>query len=196
MRAQTNLDFAMGVSVFITVLIFIFAFAPGILAPFTGGSQEETVASERIADQLSQGLLGSPREPYVLDRTCTVAFFEGRAPDASGEKSCRYYENHGGSYTVEDRIGVSDRTRVNVTIEADLDDDGTKTALCWDDGDRGFEEKSTGNCDNDGDGTIDDTLLIGGDLQPASNDVVTARRTVSLGNRSITHNATMYVHVS
>jgi hypothetical protein len=76
MRAQTQLDFAVGVGVFLVVTAFVLSFVPGMLEPFESGNQEETVAANRVADQLVGGMLGSPDEPYVLDRECTIVFFE------------------------------------------------------------------------------------------------------------------------
>lgn len=78
-RGQTNLDFALGVSVFLLTIVFVFSFVPGMLEPFTASTQQETAASDRIADQLAQEMLVSdPGEPYRLDRECTVIFFESR----------------------------------------------------------------------------------------------------------------------
>lgn len=63
MRAQTTLDFAIGISVFLLAVVFVLAFAPGMLDPFTGSAGEKRVASNRIADALSQGMLGDPADP-------------------------------------------------------------------------------------------------------------------------------------
>jgi hypothetical protein len=79
MRGQTTLDFAVGVSVFLIVVAFVLAFVPTMLQPFDGSSQEETALADRLAEQLSTGLLVEDvTRPYQLDRECTVIFFESR----------------------------------------------------------------------------------------------------------------------
>jgi hypothetical protein len=76
MRGQTTLDFAVGVSIFLVVVAFVVGFVPTMLEPFDGGTQEETAASDRLADQLVTDLLVEDADtPYVLDRGCVVAFF-------------------------------------------------------------------------------------------------------------------------
>ena len=72
MRGQTTLDFTIGISVFIAAIVFVFAFVPGILTPFTAVNEDQTVAVGAVADDLSLGKLGSPREPYVLDAACVT----------------------------------------------------------------------------------------------------------------------------
>lgn len=184
-RGQTNIDFALGIGLFITVLVFTFTVGSGVLTPFTAGNQEESVVADRVADRLSKGLLGNVSRPYVLDRECTTAFFEQRDPDASGEKPCQYLANDGGEYTLGEQVGVRDRTVLNVTVTADINTDHDADILCWAPDDRTLEEDDTG-C-----GGANDVLFSRG-IRPSANDVVTARRVVSIGN----HNATMYVHVS
>src|SRR6056297_2400768 len=90
-RGQTTLDFSIGISVFLGAIIFIFLFAPGILTPFTVTGQSETVSVDRTADYLAQDALGNPEQPYVLDRGCTVAFFDREADEdpATGDHDCR-----------------------------------------------------------------------------------------------------------
>ena len=79
MRGQTTLDFAVGVSIFLVVVAFVVAFVPTMLEPFEQSAQEETAVADRLADQLATDLLAeNVSEPYVLDRECTVVFFESR----------------------------------------------------------------------------------------------------------------------
>jgi len=77
-RGQTTLDFAVGVSVFLLTAIFVLTFVPGMLEPFEEGTQEEISAADRIATELVEGTLASPDRPNLLDRECTVIFFESR----------------------------------------------------------------------------------------------------------------------
>jgi hypothetical protein len=147
-RGQTNLDFALGVSVFLLTVVFVFSFVPGMLDPFTASTQQETAASDRIADQLAQEMLVSaPGEPYRLDRECTVIFFETNdVGDDDGENT-----NGDGDYgdpfskaddyaapcnfpdlDLDGRLGTAGEMNVHISLRRDLttgesdnpDDDG------------------------------------------------------------------------
>lgn len=172
-RGQTTIDFAIGISIFLAVLLFIFLFLPGILSPFTTSAQQETVSSNRVADQLATGTLADPSEPYVLDSQCTVQFFQN---DPSG---CRF---EGGD--VEERVGVPDRS-VNVTIRGNVSSTGDgNDILCWDNsGDRtGLVETSNSDCD---------VTLTDGDSSPPNRRSVTSLRVVALDGTD----ATLYVEM-
>jgi hypothetical protein len=176
-RGQTTLDFAIGMSLFLSVLIFIFLFIPGLLSPFSAGVQEETVTTDRVADGLTMGMLGSPQQPYVLEEHCTQEFFAGNAPPAG----CGY--NSGGS--TEERVGLNPvRENVNVTIRGNA----TATAaadetLCWDGGSEELVEAGTG-CG---------TILTTGGNPPTNNDAsVTALRVVSLNGQDVTVRVVMW----
>jgi hypothetical protein len=109
-------------SIFLLSLVFVVAFVPGMLEPFSGGAQSETPAVNRVADDLTQRTLSNASSPYVLDETCTVELFTAGVP---GE--CRYDGTE-----LSDRVGVLERSPVNVTIRGDLDGSGTDDVLCWD----------------------------------------------------------------
>jgi len=74
-RAQTTLDFAVGMSVFLLTVAFVLSFTPNIVAPFSESGTEDTVTANRVASQLVEGTLADPDRPYVLDKACTTAFF-------------------------------------------------------------------------------------------------------------------------
>ncbi|MFT4923071.1 MAG: hypothetical protein ACI8XM_002293 [Haloarculaceae archaeon] len=169
-KGQTTLDFAIGISIFLSVLLFVFAFVPGLLQPFTGGNAEDPTLAGRLADKLSQGQLGAPDEPYVLDRHCTVAFFD---TGASPPSECRY---DGG--TVQNRLSIKDRTNVNVSLQGNVTAGNSQSeTLCWDRGDHELKEVSTTGCD----------VLATGDPPPASSGTtVTARRVVSVHDEVVT----------
>jgi len=174
-RGQTTLDFAIGISIFLAVLIFIFLFIPGVLSPFTESTQEETVASNRIADQLAKGMLASPSEPYVLDRYCTVEFFDGTNANPSG---CNYDD---ATPDIERIVGLdTNRDNLNVTIRGNVSTAGDGTdILCWKD-DVGLAEKP-GSC------TSGDVYLTRGDSPPSSSQAsVTSVRVVSLNREDVT----------
>jgi len=176
-RGQTTLDFAIGMSLFLSVVIFIFLFIPGLLSPFSAGIQEETVTTDRVADGLTMGMLGSPQQPYVLDEHCTREFFAGNAPPSG----CGY---ESGAST-EERVGLDPvRENVNVTIRGNAT--GTPAAdeiLCWD----GATEElvaASGSCG---------TVLTTGGNPPTNNDAsVTALRVVSLNGQDVTVRVVMW----
>jgi len=175
-RAQTTLDFAIGVSLFLSVMLFVFAFVPGILQPFELSGEQDTVLSERIASDLSQGTLGDPSEPYVLETHCTVAFFD----EGSASPSRCDYEGS----TIQERLTVEDHRNVNVSLRGTLSG-ADEDLLCWDATSQRIVERGSGDCNPDaGD---DDRLMTGGETPPQSNDAtVSSRRVVGIQQANIT----------
>jgi hypothetical protein len=170
-RGQTTLDFATGISVFLVAAVFVFGFVPGLLQPFNQGAQEETVVGDRIASQLAEGSLADPGEPYVLDTDCTIDFFQ--VPQSNNpEPDCAFGQS-GGSVT--ERLGVTSRQRVNVTVEGDTNG-GPDELLCWDQDDDKIVEQSDTEC---GSGK-DQRLGIGPVPPETSSSVVTSRRAVTI----------------
>ncbi|RLM59783.1 hypothetical protein DVK02_03370 [Halobellus sp. Atlit-31R] len=98
MRAQTTIDFAIGVSLFLVVVAVVVAFVPTIFAPFQGGEGSQT--ADRIATSLATETLGRPAEPYVLNDTCTNAFFEQMSTGADAPTTCRFDTTAGTTRTV------------------------------------------------------------------------------------------------
>lgn len=179
-RGQTTLDFAIGMSLFLAVLIFIFLFIPGLLAPFTSGGQGETVSTNRVADYLAKDALGSPAEPFVLDTQCTILFFDDEAADSTcgGDWS--------GGTSVEEAVGLDpNRQNLNVTIRGIAPNSGNSEVLCWDEDDNVLVGISHGTCGTSaGD---PDVPLTRGDAPPDSNDAtVTALRVASLKGTDVT----------
>jgi len=80
-RAQTTMDFAVGVSVFLVTVAFAFAFVPGIITPFADPDVGDPVSVNRIADDLATDRLGSTDSPYSLDADRAAAFFDGDEVD-------------------------------------------------------------------------------------------------------------------
>jgi hypothetical protein len=163
-RGQTTLDFAIGMSVFLIAVAFVFSFIPGMLQPFTGSNEAKTVVADRVADSLAEGMLGHPTEPYILDSDCTVAFFDPSDDNTDNDGSYDYAGNGdvpGGctfaDVPMRDRLGLEGRNgengpRFNVTIVEDYNDqdgpssttngyglpsDGTEETLCVDNTDEG-----------------------------------------------------------
>lgn len=176
MRGQTTLDFALGISIFLAVILFVFTFVPGLLDPFALNDEEETVLVGQVADRLSQDTLGDPAEPYVLDRHCTVAFFNNStdAPDR-----CRY-----GDGVLHDRLNIPETKEVNVTIERNSTVGSTSAdILCWNESTQKLA--SADNCSPNG---SDTQLSVG--VSPTENgrnpSTITARRVVSLNDEDVT----------
>jgi len=180
MRGQTTLDFAIGMSLFLAVIVFIFLFVPGLLSPFTTGAQADTVTSNRVADNVTKSMLGSPRRPYTLDEHCTVEFFANN--NAPG-----HCDPGWSSGDIEDQVGISGaRQNVNVTIRGNVTAGGTgDEILCWD---RETEQLINAKATSPGDGCgSSDITLTRGDTPPQRNDAsVTALRVVSLAGEDVT----------
>ena len=185
-RGQTTLDFAIGISIFLAVLLFIFLFLPGILSPFTESAQEETVSSNRVADQLATAKLASPSEPYVLNEYCTVEFFDvSSEPDSSVPDGCNYETG-----TLAEQVGIdSQRDRVNVTMRGNISaSGGDNEILCWntDEPNTGLIQESNGDCNDGG----SDVLMTRGPT-PTTQASITSVRVVSIDGTD----ATLYVEV-
>jgi hypothetical protein len=95
----------------------VFICVPGTLQPFAEGGQEEIVSANRLADSLSESVLGNPASPHTLNTTCTREFFKdggGSPPDGCGFESG----------DLPKRLGLKDRQFANVTIRGNLSTDG------------------------------------------------------------------------
>lgn len=118
-RAQTTLDFAVGVSLFLGVVVLAFAFMPSMFAPFETDTGAEFVVADRAADRLSaDALVASPTEPSVLDADCTTDFFDA---DGTAPATCRYDDD---AAALLPALGLDGGVRVNVTVR---DDAGVRT---------------------------------------------------------------------
>lgn len=135
-RAQTTLDFAIAMGVFLLAVAFVFTFIPTLTAPFLDGDQELSAASDRTASHLSEGALGHPDEPFVVTEECATAFFDSEdAPPACG---------FSGDDT-RTHLGLSER--IDVEVELVRVDGASEDRLCLtEDGDVGIDDGST-NCD-------------------------------------------------
>lgn len=118
-RAQTTLDFAIAMGVFLLAVAFVFAFVPTLTSPFVDGTQDHTAAADRIASHLAEGALGDPSEPYVVQESCVTAFFDEVADDEIPD-ACGFSGN-----TTREHLGISDRLDVSVEL---LRYDGDRTA--------------------------------------------------------------------
>ncbi|MFB6167461.1 MAG: hypothetical protein ABEJ43_01285 [Haloferacaceae archaeon] len=150
-RGQTTLDFTVGVSIFLTVVLFTVAFIPTIFGPFTTDTGNSAVTADRVADRLAHDVLAvGSTSPGALDESCTETFFDGA--DDGSVTGCRYPDDADDPDDLRSVVGVDDATQVNVTIQ---DESGIRT--------------------------IAGTRLAAGEEPTTVSDAVVARRAVLLG---------------
>lgn len=169
-RGQTTIDFAIGISIFLLVVAFVIAFIPGLLQPFTESETENTVTANRVANTLSEGMLGDVEEPYILDKSCTIAFFSMENSDGDPTNDQDVNDSNDGDQRSTMYNIASDSLWINDVCNFELDDIYTRTGI------QGFP-KGTGvsvqielRADVDGNG-VDDTLCLDADEQPGPDGV-------------------------
>ena len=175
MRGQTTLDFAIGVAIFIAVVLFTFTFVPTVLEPFDVVAEDNPTMADRTADSLAHGQLGPADQPHLLEWHCTVEYFEGN-PSPS---DCNYQ-----GQTLEERLDLGIGERANITITRD---GGTTQLLCWSanpdstpDSEPGLTNASSADCE-----TGDTTLALGEDRPDSQNTAIASRRIVSLYGETV-----------
>jgi hypothetical protein len=204
-RGQTVLDFAVGVSVFLIVVAFVLTFVPGMVQPFQESTQEETAAADRLADQLAADQLAeNVSTPYVLDRECTVAFFEDSSDNEDGDTDFDGVYDDSSTFegpcnfpdlSLSERLAVTGSgLDIRVRLVADLgtaaadDPDGDRggnddeiDTLCLDTGDRQIVEANDPGGGRVCDPGSADVVFTIGDTPPSDrSSVVAARRHVSV----------------
>jgi hypothetical protein len=114
-RGQTTMDFAIGMSLFLLVLVGVFTFLPSVFAPFSADGGSSMVVADRAAARLAgQTLVATTERPLLLDAACTVAFFDETSPVPA---DCNFDADAG---NLGAALGVdTDVHRVNVTLEDD-----------------------------------------------------------------------------
>ncbi|WP_415087843.1 hypothetical protein [Natronomonas sp.] len=158
--------------VFLLTIAFVFTFIPSLTAPFIDGNQEQTAVADRVASHLVEGSLADPNDPYVLNVTCTTAFFA----DNTAPAGCSYDVDG-----FQNRIGVSNRADVNVTLARVDAATRDKTLLC-DTGDGTVVKADSADCDPSNDGVV---YQIGD--EPSDRESVTvARRVVTIDGQDAT----------
>lgn len=104
MRGQTTLDFAVGVSLFLVTVAFVFSFTPTLVAPFTADDGALALTADRSATQLVSDELGDADTPYVLDDEAVSTFFS---------------KAQGNQTYVRERLGLDSSVGINVTLTTD-----------------------------------------------------------------------------
>lgn len=126
-RGQTTIDYVIGLSIFLVVIVFVLGFLPTIFAPFEADTGGSTILADRSADRLASDLLvESPDKPAVLDQECTTEFFDA---DTNVPSDCRYDVDGADLSTA---LGTDQFTNLNVTVrsgETISQIDGTSLAV-------------------------------------------------------------------
>lgn len=100
-RGQTTLDFLVGTSTFLIAIGLIVAFVPGMIDPFTIGTEGHSVLADRAVDSLAESELAAPGDPYDLDGTAVETVL-GNTDDAT---------------VLRNRLGISDSVSINASLE-------------------------------------------------------------------------------
>jgi hypothetical protein len=102
-----QIDYIIGISIFLTSIIFVFSYTSGLFLPFQSNSDEITLIADRISTNIVEQEL-SAREPghiTLLDGTKVSTFFS----EING--------NYGGILNFYGLNGTYLRYDMNVTIE-------------------------------------------------------------------------------
>lgn len=99
-RAQTQQDFAVGVSVFLLAVFFVFVFVPTTIAPSDANTESESYVVDRVGISVTEDVT-APEEVGRLDVDSTEAFFT----------------THGSGAAVRANYSIAETTAVNVTLE-------------------------------------------------------------------------------
>ncbi|RNJ25746.1 DUF7287 family protein [Halosegnis longus] len=123
-RGQTNIDFAIGMSLFLVTVSFVFLFVPTVFSPFEV-AQGQPLVADRAATRLVDTMLAGP-DPGTLAPACTLGFFAdvdtpGCVYDSSrslgdalgiGNENVRVAVREGGEVvTLDGTVATSDGSR-------------------------------------------------------------------------------------
>lgn len=108
MRAQTTIDFLIGMAAFLLTLAVVVAFVPGMLAPFESGGTPTPVAGNRVVTGLATDELAVDGDPFVLSGSAVEDYFTNTT--AADRRN---------------RVGLGDDVSLNVSLEWS---GGTRTA--------------------------------------------------------------------
>jgi hypothetical protein len=133
-RAQSVFDYTIGVSIFVVVVIAVFAFVPTAFGSFGGSAadaESNGLAADRAADHLTGTILSESGSGAGVATDCALLFFSGDPghPDIDeGRGDCELESARSGSLT--QTLSLSATTGANVTIEMPFVTGGG--VACWD----------------------------------------------------------------
>lgn len=176
-RAQTGVDFAIAMGIFLVAVTVVIAFLPEMIEPFSTNPTENPLVADRVANQLIDFQLAGP-SPGVLDTTCTLYFFN----TTEDPTPCPSFNS---TDSLNDKLGIDDAINVNVTIEQNVTGGPEPDLLC---GDLTDETVTDPPCD----GGNEFALAVGDAPPDGQVSVSVARRGVYLDGRQ---DAILFVRV-
>ncbi|MFD1634605.1 DUF7287 family protein [Haloplanus ruber] len=99
-RAQTQQDFAIGVSVFLLAVLFVFAYLPSTLAMGDAVVEQRSYTADRLGSSLLTDLSD-----------------EGSAGELNATRTRTFFAGHENGADIEANYSVAGTTSVNVTLE-------------------------------------------------------------------------------
>ena len=97
-RGQSTLDFLLGTVVFLVAVMVVVAVVPGMLEPFSTGSEANPVIADRAVNSLLADELSDPGSPYSTTDAQVSAVFDRSEAELSQD------------------LGVPDTASLNATI--------------------------------------------------------------------------------
>lgn len=99
-RGQTQQDFAVGISVFLLAVLFVFNFVPTTIAPGGAESEARAYTADRVVTAVVSNVTDTT-QANTLDRDRTAAFFD----------------HHGDGDSLRANLSLAGSTQANVTLE-------------------------------------------------------------------------------
>jgi len=166
-RAQTSIDFAVAMGVFLVAVTTVVAFLPDLIQPFSGTPTQNPLLADRITNQLVDYQLAGA-SAGTLNETCTLYFFGSAASDPCGS-----FESDDG---LQGKVGLdAPAANLNVTLERNVTGGPEPEILCGT-GPDGGEVRVKHPCDSG-----EYRLAAGDDLPDSGASVSVARRAVLVG---------------
>jgi len=183
-RAQSAFDYTIGVSVFVIVILAVFAFVPTAFGSFGGEADDaasDGLAADRGVDHLTRTILGSSGPNVGLDTGCAILFFSASSTHPDVEVTEADCELDGPrSDTLPGRLSLSPTTGANVTVEAEFGS-GRKIA-CWDTTSGAVVEATSSDCGDD----ADDVRFGAGPAAARNPGYATANRAGTIDGADVT----------
>jgi hypothetical protein len=99
-RGQTQQDFAVGISVFLLAVFFVFAFVPTTIAPTDANTESDSYVADRVAGSV----LETVSEPLEANAIAV-------------DRAAGFFVNHSAEGSIQANYSVAEPRQVNVTLE-------------------------------------------------------------------------------